>query len=331
MNTNNKQQIISFVLPYHKVKFEDNIKNLILEIAKNFSNFEYEILLVKNKDYKFPIEIIEDNKILSKIKAVEILNNDLYHIRLFGINQASGKYICFLDIDDSYYFKNLANNLSLIIDNDYDMGSFSFSGNKKIKNKSSKNSFEIDYNFLLKNSLSMVNCIFKKALSKKITADLNVSYDEDVAILTQICQDNIKILYIDEPFILTNINEGSVSRTFKGQQLEAITVNKFLENITTEEQFQILLFRFVCPKLIDIKLISDRKLRNRSYKILKQYIKLKYNKKIINKVFKNRFLIMSCKPWFISLITFLVPRKRLIKIVCKQVSPKQNKNSIGEK
>ena len=227
MNTNNKQQIISFVLPYHKAKFEDNIKNLILEIAKNFSNINYEILLVKNKDYKFPIEIIRDNKILSKIRAVEILNNDLYHIRLFGINQAAGKYICFLDIDDSYYFKNLVNNLSLIVDNDYDMGSFSFSGNKKIKDGLGKPSFEIDYNFLLKNSLSMVNCIFKKALSKKITADLNVSYDEDVAILTQICQNNIKIIYIDKPFILVNVNEGSVSRTFKGQQLEAITVNKF--------------------------------------------------------------------------------------------------------
>ncbi len=315
---NKNKNLISFILPYHKQQFEKNIKYIIKQIDKYFSNVDYEILLVKNKDYEFPYKELKN----PFIRHVEIMSNYLYRIRMFGIKEANAKYLSFIDVDDVFGFKNLADHLDEINKGDYDIGSFCVQQSvtdKPILWKVKSEVSEISFKTLMYKSLAIANKIFKKSLASRITADLKVSYDEDVAMWMQMSKPSVRILHINKPFWIFGDHPESITRTFGAIQLETIKVNQFLETITNDVDFQILLFRFVCSKLIDIKLIPNKESRKKNYAILTKYIKAKYNKKIINKTFKRSTIIM-CKPWFISLATFLIPRKFLVKKVRQKVN-----------
>ncbi len=323
-NVSKSKNLISFVLLYHSVKFEKNITSICNKIKKNFSNINYEILLVKNKEYTFPYKKLNN----PHIRHIEIMSNYLYDIRIFGFKSANAKYVHSFDVDNDYCFKTIVNNLEIVKEGKYDILSFcrsSYNAKKLLKTdflKLPEEISEVSFEKMASITLCWSNKLVKKSLENRMISKFKITYDEDILAFVQMNKKDLKILHINQPLSIILHQENSIARTYTGLQMESIKVNKYLKTITTPESFQLCLFKYVCSQLIDIKLIDDRKIRNENYSILKKYINENYNKKIINKIFttkKERSVIIFHKAWFISMITFLVPRFFLKKLVLKTV------------
>ncbi len=323
-NISKVKNLISFILPYHSANFEKNITSICNKIKKNFSSINYEILLVKNKEYTFPYKKLNN----PHIRHIEMMNNYLYEIRVFGFKSAEAKYIHYIDIDDDYCFKTIVNNLEIVKEGKYDILSFCSSlflnDSKRITEikywKLPEEFSEITFDIMLKKTLSLTNKLIKKSLENLIMSKFKISYDEDVLLLVQMNKKNLKILHINQPLSIILHKKNSLSRTNTGLHMESIKVSKYLKGITTPEEFQELLFKYVCFSLVPIKLIDDRKIRNENYKILKKYINENYNKKIINKIFTSRKSRLLHKPWFISILVFFIPKFFLKKLFLKKIN-----------
>ncbi len=321
-NAYKNKNLISFVILYHDIAFEENMNNICEKIKNNFTDINYEILLVKNKEYTFPYKLLKNDK----IRHIEIMSDHLYEVRVLGFRQAKGEYVHCIDVDNDYCFRTLVSNIDIIKNLKYDILSFcasSFADDTQTELKidlwkKQELISEISFNTMLKKTLCWSNKLVKKSLENQMSLEFHLTYDEDVVAFMQMHRTNLKMLHINEPLTIILNAENSISRTFNGIQMESIDVNRYLKTITTPAEFQLLLFRYVCSKLMDIKLMDNKADRNKNYRILKEYIKQNYDKKIIKTLFSRPVIIIN-RPWFISIVAFLVPRLLLKKLVLRLV------------
>lgn len=99
--------LISIVMPVYnnEVSIDETIKSIINQEYKNF-----ELIIVDNGSKDKSKEIIKSNSD-NRIKLYELAEPNVSEARNFGISQASGQYIMFIDADDTLE----ANALNILI------------------------------------------------------------------------------------------------------------------------------------------------------------------------------------------------------------------------
>lgn len=107
--------LISVIVPaYNCEKYlEASIKSVIKQTYKNF-----ELLIIDDGSTDNTSLLCEELKVLdNRIKVFHKGNGGLSDARNYGIKRAKGKYICFLDADDTYNKNYLSELLRLIKEN----------------------------------------------------------------------------------------------------------------------------------------------------------------------------------------------------------------------
>ncbi len=173
---------ISIIIPvYNAEQYIDNcLKSLIEQTYKNI-----EIILVDDgsKDSSYDI-CLEYSKKYNFIKTFHKTNGGPSSARNFGINKASGDYICFVDSDDTvseYYIEKLLENKEDIV-----LGGFIELINENKKNVKMCNSIqmfkdeEIYIKFLEASESDIFNSPWCKLYKRNIIEKNKLRYDESL-------------------------------------------------------------------------------------------------------------------------------------------------------
>lgn len=173
---------ISIIIPvYNAEQYIDNcLKSLIGQTYKNI-----EIILVDDgsKDSSYDI-CLEYSKKYSFIKIFHKTNGGPSSARNFGINKASGDYICFVDSDDAvsknYIEKLLENNADFILGGFVEVNG---ENKKNIKICDFIQLFEKEglyYKFLDVSENDLFNSPWCKLYKKKIIEKSKIQFDESI-------------------------------------------------------------------------------------------------------------------------------------------------------
>lgn len=296
--------LLSVIVPVYKV--ETYIRKCIDSIInQDFEN--YELILVDDGSPDKCGEICDEySKINNNIKVIHQKNQGVSCARNIGLQQAKGKYICFVDADD-YIEKGYFQEINDIIKDNYDIIKFGDTKEEKVYN---------GFKDLLSNdkySGTLWSYVIKKELFDiyKIKFPLNVSHSEDHCVLFQLISVSRNIRTINKVFYRYQNREDSAIH----QKLTHKAADSHLNAL-----YQILLF-FHNRKIKDtfyykrtIKginlyfvLLAKIPIREFSIKHAKNSLR-KFKKDVINfdKSIKNNFFIKNSNLLFLCIITSLI-------------------------
>ena len=117
---NNTEKIVSIIIPFYQA--EDTLRECVLSCVtqKNIDDDNFEIILVddgsKDGSPKIADELAAEYG-QDKIKVKHIKNRGVSGARNIGLEMAKGKYICFVDSDDTIS-ENCIGNMLKYADND---------------------------------------------------------------------------------------------------------------------------------------------------------------------------------------------------------------------
>lgn len=197
----------------------------------------YEIIVINDGSKDNTGQIVKNiQKNNLSLIYIEILNGGVSNARNIGINSAHGKYILFLDSDDSYYFYNISK-FNDLMNEDYDLILFDFQKNVFKENKANKLNFYITRQefinnyYFTKKYFYYRNYVFGKLLKKDLIQnnglhfDTNICYGEDTLFISEYLIFCKRVYMSNSIVYLYNTSENALS-----QQMN-ITYNAFLKNI----------------------------------------------------------------------------------------------------
>ena len=153
-----------------------------------------------------------------KSNKIRIFNSKytckLYQARNKAINKCFGKYISFLDIDDTWKKDKLEKQLKSILSTDYDLvytNYFIVKGNSKLQFNKDIDNKNIIKLILLRNPISISTILVKKKSLNEIN-NFNQNYEiiGDFDFYFKFCK-KFKIHYINEPLVEYNIHGENYS------------------------------------------------------------------------------------------------------------------------
>lgn len=215
--------LISVICPfYNAVKYLDECINSVLKQKYD----SWELILVNDGSTDSSEHIAESYaKVDSRIKLFTIKNSGTLFARNYGIQQAVGEYITFLDSDDSLVdnaflalCNEINNNVDAIVFNlrvfgtgevkNKQLGSFNFrkiiSGNKNV----------IDELFVKSNfGYGLCGCLFKKELFSFVNTKDNIRmrYSEDMLVAYNVFKQVNSILFLPDFLYNYRMNSNSVT------------------------------------------------------------------------------------------------------------------------
>lgn len=240
---------ISIIIPtYNAENFIENTLNSIFEQTYT----HYEILAVNDCSTDATLSILK--KIQANYPRLKIINHEKNYgvstARNTGINYASGKYICFMDSDDTWYDKNA---LKILVENidtaDFCLGSTILNQNGKVveskyhqlKNaKETYNGIEVLDSFL-KNEWASV--VWNKLYTKEFITKNNLRFadgllHEDELWCFEIAVNAESIKFIHEPTYVyySYHNPHSITNNIKQKNMEDLKTIFFKKlNISDEK------------------------------------------------------------------------------------------------
>ena len=210
---------LSIIVPvYNGEKYLERCLKSILTAADNDKDYELIFINDGSKDKSLDI-LLEYRKKFKNIQIISQKNKGLSEARNVGIRNAKGKYISFLDCDDSIeknYFKDILNVLS----SDCDLivfGMQRINDNNKVylKKLPIKDSLED----LLYNSYAC-NKIVKKEIIEKNNIYFPVGkYYEDAHTIPKIYFLSKRIIYLDKIYYNYYLNKGSITQKRNDKRL----------------------------------------------------------------------------------------------------------------
>lgn len=203
---------------YNSEKFiKKTLKSLI---GQNFKNFE--VLLVDDGSTDNTVNIAKKVEIKKKIKLtiIQLKHSGLpAKSRNIGIKKSKGKYICFLDADDYFYFNKLIQLKRILSKKKIDVAYHNVFLTNEKKNLYSdnidiKNPF-LDL-FLNKNKIVMSSSVVNRSFINKNKIKFNekkkIVTVEDYDFWLQIAKSKGKFLLIKKILGVYNLNNSSISR-----------------------------------------------------------------------------------------------------------------------
>ena len=118
--------LVSVIIPYYKKKryISNSINSVLKQTYKNF-----EIIIIYDDDNNDDLDLIEQLK--KKDNRIKIIKNikrmGAGKSRNIGINNSNGKFIAFLDADDTWQTQKLSKQINFMELNNYDVTHTSYS------------------------------------------------------------------------------------------------------------------------------------------------------------------------------------------------------------
>lgn len=211
---------LSFIIPaYNSAQRIELLLNSILQNMKSLELFEIIVVDDGSKDDLGGIIEKFDSKVIRYIPLIE--NKGVSNARNVGLQNARGKYIQFLDSDDTLLDYDVANLLSYF-SNDIDMVMFGFielNEDGKIEPKFPEKTEVIDKyeameKVIFEEAISgfVVNKIFRKELilRENLLLNVNIHYAEDELFVFEYLNYTSKIVVLDKALYQFNLNEDSI-------------------------------------------------------------------------------------------------------------------------
>lgn len=296
--------MISFVIPaYNAGKTIEKAINSIIEQEK--SSIEYEIVVVDDGSGDDLSEVMKKYEENEKIKYFYKENTGVSDTRNYGVNQAIGEYIIFVDSDD-YINKTLLKDIEPYIKQEIDIIKwnpiFVDENNGKI-NKAKAVSFkkvtgEEGFNLLFGKD-NLIDCLWNYAIKKEIILEFPEGmYHEDFATMpliilnakTMVSLDKYEYFYVQsENSIMRNQNEEITRKKLQDKLIHYDTlirkVNKMPVKKYTQENMAIFATNSLLAVLSDLtddnKIWFEKELKTR--KIAKN-IKIRNFKQLIKRI-----------------------------------------------
>ena len=156
---NNK--IVSIIIPIYNCNlyfFDRCLRSVLNQKYRNI-----EILIIENGKKLLSTQII--NKYNDqRIKYYYIEKADVSNARNFGIEKAKGKYIYFIDADDTVFENTIKDLVEILENNNCDIILFNY--NKVINNSICKNNFEYDEGIVSHDKI--INCIIPDLINTRL-------------------------------------------------------------------------------------------------------------------------------------------------------------------
>lgn len=296
--------MISFVIPaYNAGKTIEKAINSIIEQEK--SSIEYEIVVVDDGSGDDLSEVMKKYEENEKIKYFYKENTGVSDTRNYGVNQAIGEYIIFVDSDD-YINKTLLKDIEPYIKQEIDIIKwnpiFVDENNGEIhkaKAVSFKNVTGEDGFNLLFGKDNLIDCLWNYAIKKEIILEFPEGmYHEDFATMpliilnakTMVSLDKYEYFYVQsENSIMRNQNEEITRKKLQDKLIHYDTlirkVNKMPVKKYTQENMAIFATNSLLAVLSDLtddnKIWFEKELKTR--KIAKN-IKIRNFKQLIKRI-----------------------------------------------
>lgn len=305
------KNLISVIVPIYKV--EKYLKKCVDSIInQTYTNLE--IILVNDGSPDGCGEICTDYvKLDSRVIVINKENGGLSSARNYGLKNANGRYVCFIDSDDwidKEYINTLYENL-IKYDANVSMCGFKYEYENKIaqdnfKKTKTLSGKEAITNLYSKDYIKMTvawNKLYKKEIFDLVNYEEGIIH-EDENIIHEIYYFSEKVVCINKDLYHYRIRENSITTSkFSLKQLDKVYVyekrlsffNKKSESLfyslTLEVYFRVL-FSIYCN-------LYDSDLKNKSIYLEKYKYKLDANlnefSKLKNKKIANRILLSSYK------------------------------------
>ena len=291
--------LVSVIIPFY------NSENYLYDCLQSVRKQTYrniEIILVDDGSRDGSYEICEKElKKDQRIKLFSQENGGVSKARNLGIDNAKGKYICFVDSDDLVMEDFIEKMINFI-----DKADIVICGFIKLKEDEKKYILEdrgllsedkVYYNTMCNNMIGLysVNKMYKTSIINKynIRFKENIAVGEDMVFLTTYYHYCKSFFYINEPLYTYKINQTSVMQgmyTLRKFNYKSLTVLEAIDNIldiTKEESKTIRNY------------VSYRVVRSSMWLFIQMIFGNQYDKNILKKIKKNcrqnyyKFLIVK--------------------------------------
>lgn len=300
----NLQPIISIIVPvYNGEKYIDSCITRLLKIKS-----EKEIIVINDSSTDNSINLLEKYK--GKIKIINLdKNQGVSYARNLGIKHSKGKYVGFVDVDDSIEQNMFDLMLSKIEKDKTDVCICNYDEYKEKSNEITNSKYNYNFeckekNTVLKNFLidkispAIWDKIYKKEILEKIKFNKNLAIGEDILFCLEIFIETNKISFVDKRLYHYLQQENSVMHNISPKLLQFKNVileipndkKEFLESNFRDE------FEYFQLEMITRGIHSISALYNKANKKeVKKYLKKYYDKVCFNRIIKNKYTKKNIK------------------------------------
>jgi glycosyltransferase involved in cell wall biosynthesis len=285
--------LVSIIMPvYNAEKFlNESISSLLNQSYKNT-----EIILINDNSSDSSLQIIqtfEKKDARIKIYCFDI-NQKPAKVRNFGIEQATGEYIAFMDADDISFEKRIETQLNFLNENKLDL-----CGSKWINfgNNIEENEVfivekheELKFFLIVENYIGMSTVFAKKKVFENYKFDENYVPMEDYELWTNIIQD-FKIQNIMIPLLKYRIHDSNISKSINLKTYYEIRKKiqlKYLTNLDLKiEDYDLEMFQCLIN--------NDKRIYPFELKKIIIFWESQKNKILNNNIFENKLFIDKVK------------------------------------
>lgn len=240
---------ISVIIPVHNI--EKYLNDCYYSVIKALHNFSYELIFVNNFSNDNSLAIINDfARENSNVKIFDISCKGVSKARNYGINEARGKYLAFVDGDDMVkkdYFNMLFN---IAEENNMDIVCSAYlelypSGKEKIKDSSTGDFFylnnkEMMEDFYCKHNIgwNVWGKLFLRERVKELRFIENIKTAEDMEYIYQACRISSKFSYINVPLYIYRMRNTSSSNIYDAKDhihIFDLVTKIFLDNSSNDQ------------------------------------------------------------------------------------------------
>ncbi len=247
----NTEVLVSIIIPVYQA--EDTLRECVLSCVtqKGIEDDAFEIILVddgsKDASAKIADELSEEYG-QDKIKVKHIKNRGVSGARNIGLEMAAGKYVCFVDSDDTIAencvanMYNYADECTVLIDGCKDIDSpYVLSGYQYIEDYVLESNTHVWGKLFLRKKLRDEHIIFKEGLT--IGEDLLFLLDISVS---EGRQKYIKSVPVGaDDYRYTDNDNGAMKAAFKVSFLDQLTCWELAENKLKEVHEYLSIYSFV--------------------------------------------------------------------------------------
>ena len=206
----------SVIVPYYKKKkyIKRSIESVLSQTYKNF-----EIIIIYDDKDKSDLKYIKNLKKLDKRIRIIVNSKNLGagESRNIGIRNSQGKYICFLDADDSWNKKKLFFQINYMIKNNYNITHTTY----EIRNTKEKylgirraRSFKNYKELLPSCDIGLSTVVAKKKIFTKGVKFSKIKTKEDFVLWLKILKKKICIRGINKNLAIWRATDNSLSSSF---------------------------------------------------------------------------------------------------------------------
>lgn len=246
----------SVIIPYYKKKkyIKKSIKSVLSQTYKNF-----EIIVIYDDENKADLKYIKDLKKLDQRIRIFINNKNLGagESRNIGLINSQGKYICFLDADDTWKKNKLFFQINYMIMNKCSISHTTY----EIRNSKEKylgirkaRSFKNYKELLPSCDIGLSTVVAKKKIFTNGIKFSKLKTKEDFVLWLKILKNNINIMGINKNLAIWRTTDNSLSSSSVQKIKDAFFVYFKYMNFNLIKSFYyvfILAFNFIKKKITE--------------------------------------------------------------------------------